>query len=111
MSNTTHDTHYSRRQAVGMLAAGSVTTAMAIGSPSPVGATAPAESKHENRAESSKADFIDAHVHVWTDDTNKYPLATGFLKPQMKPPKFTPEDLFAHAKPLGVTRVALIQMS
>ena len=37
--------------------------------------------------------FIDAHVHVWTDDTAHYPLAAGWKKEDMKPPRFTPEDL------------------
>ena len=54
---------------------------------------------------------IDAHVHVWTPDTAHYPLAAGFKKDDMKPPSFTPEDLFKHSRPAGVTRVNLIQMS
>src|SRR3954468_18792338 len=29
----------------------------------------------------------------------------------MKPPSFTPEELFKHSKPAGVTRINLIQMS
>jgi predicted TIM-barrel fold metal-dependent hydrolase len=56
-------------------------------------------------------EHIDAHVHVWTPDTEKYPLASGFTKAQMKPPSFTPEQLFVHCKPEGVSRVVLIQMS
>ncbi len=55
--------------------------------------------------------FIDAHVHVWTPDTAKYPLAPGFEGREMAPPSFTPEELFAHAVPEGVSRVVLIQMS
>ncbi len=55
--------------------------------------------------------FIDAHSHVWTDDTAHYPLAEGNKKEDMKPPRFTPEDLFKHTKPAGVDRVVLIQMS
>ena len=54
---------------------------------------------------------IDAHVHVWTPDTDRYPLAPGFRKEAMSPPSFTPEELFAHARPCGVDRVVLIQMS
>jgi len=54
--------------------------------------------------------LIDAHVHVWTSDTEKHPLAAGFTKADMVPPSFTPEELFAHAKPQGVSRVTLIQM-
>ena len=53
--------------------------------------------------------MIDAHVHVWTDDRTRYPRATG--ERTYTPERFTPEDLFRHAKPAGVTRVVLIQMS
>jgi len=55
--------------------------------------------------------WIDAHVHVWTPDTKKYPLAAKFKVADMQPPSFTPEELFAHCKPVGVKRVVLIQMS
>lgn len=55
--------------------------------------------------------LVDAHVHVWTPDTRKYPLASGYTKASMKPPSFTPQELMAHAKPAGVGRVVLIQMS
>src|SRR5262245_41662196 len=55
--------------------------------------------------------FIDAHVHVWTPDTAHYPLAPGYKKEDMRPPSFTPEDLFQHTKPAGVTRINLVQMS
>src|SRR5689334_22873231 len=55
--------------------------------------------------------FIDAHVHVWTPDTAHYPLAPGYKKEDMKPPSFTPEQLFKHTKAAGVDRINLIQMS
>jgi predicted TIM-barrel fold metal-dependent hydrolase len=55
--------------------------------------------------------YIDAHVHVWTDDLEKYPLAPGFKKEDMKPPTFLPEDILGHARPCGVQRVVLVQMS
>ncbi len=54
---------------------------------------------------------IDAHVHVWTPDTARYPLAPGFKKENMTPASFTPEELFKHCKPAGVGRINLIQMS
>ena len=54
---------------------------------------------------------IDAHVHVWTDDVEKYPLADGFARAEMQPPTFFPEDIPAHARPCGVERVVLVQMS
>lgn len=55
--------------------------------------------------------LIDAHVHVWTPDVKRYPLAAGFRPDQMAPASFTPEELLAHARPCGVTRVVLVQMS
>jgi predicted TIM-barrel fold metal-dependent hydrolase len=55
--------------------------------------------------------YIDAHVHVWTPDIQHYPLAAGYKKEDMKPPSFTPEELFKHCKPAGVDRINLIQMS
>jgi predicted TIM-barrel fold metal-dependent hydrolase len=55
--------------------------------------------------------IIDAHSHLWTSDTAKYPLAPGFTREAMKPPSWTPEELFAHCKPEGVDRVVAIQMS
>ena len=59
----------------------------------------------------SQTGAIDAHVHVWTPDTERYALAPGFRRDEMKPPSFTPEELFSHARPCGVARVVLIQMS
>jgi len=55
--------------------------------------------------------YIDAHVHVWTPDTRRYPLRAGFSKDRVRPPSFTPKELFAHARPCGVSRIVLIQMS
>lgn len=55
--------------------------------------------------------WIDAHVHVWTDDVTRYPLASGFTRTDMQPATFTPEELFAHCEPCGVRRIDLIQMS
>jgi predicted TIM-barrel fold metal-dependent hydrolase len=65
-----------------------------------------------NSAQDAKRmSFIDAHVHVWTPDTTRYPLAPGFTKENMKPASFTPEELFKHCQPAGVGRINLIQMS
>jgi predicted TIM-barrel fold metal-dependent hydrolase len=52
---------------------------------------------------------IDAHVHVWTDDTKQYPRTPG--ERDYPPDKFTPADFLVHSKPSGVTRAVLIQMS
>lgn len=52
---------------------------------------------------------IDAHVHVWSDNRDRYPRTSGGR--DSAPTRFTPEDLFAHTKPAGVDRVVLIQIS
>ena len=74
-----------------------------------------ASGKDEKAGKANLADpasgAIDAHVHVWTPDTERYPLAAGFRREEMKPPSFTPEELFEHARPCGVARIVLIQMS
>lgn len=54
---------------------------------------------------------IDAHVHVWTSDTDRYPLKPGMVKDRMAVASFTPEELFAHTRPCGIGRIVLIQMS
>ena len=64
-----------------------------------------------NAQDDAFSGWIDAHVHVWTPDTDSYPLDPGFNKSQMQPPSFTPEELFEHTKPSGVDRIVLIQMS
>jgi predicted TIM-barrel fold metal-dependent hydrolase len=55
--------------------------------------------------------FIDAHSHIWTPDTKTYPLAAGFNRGRMKPLSFTADELMKQAKPVGVNRVVLIQIS
>ena len=54
--------------------------------------------------------YIDAHVHVWTDDTATYPFAAGHDGDKV-PRTFFPEDILGHAQPCGVDRVVLVQMS
>lgn len=58
-----------------------------------------------------KEPYIDAHSHVWTPDTGRYPLASSFKKSDMQPASFTAEELLAQCRPVGVGRVNLIQMS
>lgn len=55
--------------------------------------------------------WIDAHVHVWHPDTDKYPLSPRFNQSDMQPPSFTAGELFSHCRPSGVERIVLIQMS
>jgi predicted TIM-barrel fold metal-dependent hydrolase len=77
----------------------------------PFGESLMAAEEPTHAAPNKTSGHIDAHVHVWTSDTEKYSLAKGFEKDDMKPASFTPEELFAHSKPLGVSRIVLIQMS
>jgi predicted TIM-barrel fold metal-dependent hydrolase len=55
--------------------------------------------------------FIDAHIHVWTDNVTDYPLGPGWKRENMDPRHFTPDEFFKHARPAGVNRAVLIQMS
>ena len=57
------------------------------------------------------SDYIDAHVHVWTPDTLRFPHDPRYTGSQVEPDSFTPEQLLALAKPVGVSRIVLIQMS
>lgn len=55
--------------------------------------------------------WIDAHVHVWSPDTQRYPISGRFQKSDMQPASFTAAELFSHCRPVGVERIVLIQMS
>lgn len=55
--------------------------------------------------------YIDAHSHIWTPDTQKYPLGPGHRRANMEPASFTVEELKAEMQAIGVARVVLIQMS
>jgi predicted TIM-barrel fold metal-dependent hydrolase len=83
----------------------------AAAAPSWVGALSALAQGNAEKSSSAPVGAIDAHVHVWTPDVKRYPLAEGFTPAQMEPPSFTPEQLLAHARPAGVARIVLIQMS
>lgn len=55
--------------------------------------------------------YIDAHVHVWTDDYDRYPFRVDTDGPPAALHVFEPEDILRHAKPCGVDRIVLVQMS
>lgn len=57
------------------------------------------------------AGIVDAHVHVWSADTGKYPLAPGFTAKDLWSPSFTAEELRLHADAAGVRRINLVQMT
>ena len=55
--------------------------------------------------------IIDAHSHVWTSDTDQYPLASAFGKSDLWLPSFTPEDHFIYSRLVGDVRINLVQMT
>ena len=55
--------------------------------------------------------IIDAHVHIWTSDTKKYPLADGFAEKDLWFPSFSAEETVQLGRAAGVTRFNLIQMT
>lgn len=62
-------------------------------------------------AADEKDGWIDAHSHIWTPDLKRYPLTEGLTKGDLKPLSFTDDELMAVARPVGVSRVVLIQHS
>lgn len=59
----------------------------------------------------SKLPYIDAHSHLWSPDVERWPLAGNQTRADLKPPSFTPEELWKLAEPEGVGRAVLIQHS
>jgi predicted TIM-barrel fold metal-dependent hydrolase len=53
--------------------------------------------------------WIDSHIHIWTSDTQKYPLAGGQTAADLDPPDFTPETYLRHARPSGISKVVIVQ--
>lgn len=94
-------TRFSRRQ---FCAAGSAAVAAAATRLAP-GRAAAAE------VDLSKLPYIDAHSHLWSPDVERWPLANNQTRADLKPPSFTPEELWKLAEPEGVGRAVLIQHS
>ncbi len=72
---------------------------------------APYANGREENSRPMAGNYVDTHVHIWTDDFEKYPLAQGFSREEMAPRVFSCDDILRHAKPHGVNRVVLVQMS
>ena len=56
-------------------------------------------------------DIVDAHIHVWSPDHDRYPLAPGFTADDLWHPSFTPDDHFAYSRQVGPVRINLVQMT
>ena len=54
--------------------------------------------------------IVDAHVHVWTSDTERYPLAPGVDKKDLWRPSFKPEQHFEYSRSVGRVRLNMVQM-
>jgi len=54
---------------------------------------------------------VDAHIHVWSPDFQRYPLAPGFDESDPWLPSFTPDDHFEYSHRLGKVRINLVQMT
>jgi predicted TIM-barrel fold metal-dependent hydrolase len=55
--------------------------------------------------------YVDAHVHIWSDDTQKYGLATGFKPRYLQPTAYLSDDILRDARSGGVSRIVLVQMN
>ena len=55
--------------------------------------------------------IVDAHIHVWSSDFDRYPLAPGFTPADLWLPSFTPADHFAYSRKVGKVRINLVQMT
>ena len=56
-------------------------------------------------------DTIDAHVHVWSADTARFPFAPGYGPGDLWFPSFDGAELVARGEPAGVGRFNLVQMT
>jgi predicted TIM-barrel fold metal-dependent hydrolase len=55
--------------------------------------------------------IIDTHVHLWDLPNARFPYDPHYNGPPAIPPDFTSDQLLAIARPLGVQRIVLVQMS
>lgn len=55
--------------------------------------------------------YIDAHVHIWTDDPEHYPLGPNVRRGQLTPTTFTAEKVLNVARRAGVSRIVLVHIS
>lgn len=79
----------------------------------PLAATLPATLSCAADKSSSEdfAGIVDAHVHIWTDDTKNFPLSDGFTADDMWFPSYSAEEVMQLGSVAGVDRYNLIQMT
>src|SRR4051812_44901981 len=54
---------------------------------------------------------VDTHVHLWSDDFTTYPMASACRPSDLKPARFSVDDILTHARANAVERAVLVQMS
>lgn len=54
--------------------------------------------------------IVDGHIHVWTDDYERYPLSPRVKVDDLWHPTFTPEEYFSYSRSVGNVRINLVQM-
>jgi predicted TIM-barrel fold metal-dependent hydrolase len=55
--------------------------------------------------------IIDAHVHIWSSDIEKFPLWPGFTREDQWYFSYSAEEVLAHCMPAGIRRINLVQMT
>ena len=78
----------------------------AAGAQSGLASAAKAEPTHHQ-----SSSVFDAHIHVWSGDTARFPLAPGFVKEDLWFPSYSIEEYLQECRSAGVTHVNLIQMT
>ena len=53
--------------------------------------------------------WIDSHIHLWTKEVDKFPLAEGMTAADLDPPDFTPEMYLEHTGPSDIDRTIIVQ--
>src|SRR3954463_15210562 len=86
-----------------------VQTGLAAGALAALPALPVAAAEKEPAVDLKKHPYIDAHSHIWSPETDKWPLANGKTKKDLDPANFTPAELLKLAHAVGVGRVVLIQ--
>ena len=83
---------------------------LATAAAAPLAASLPAARTRAD-APAQPGDIIDAHVHIWTANTEKFPLADGFEAEDMWFPSYSAEEVTKLGQEAGVRRFNLIQMT
>jgi len=68
-------------------------------------------SKEPTKPKATEHRIVDAHVHIWSSDHKRFPLADGFTPDDLWVPSFSAERLLEEAHRSGVGKINLIQMT